>query len=65
MIDDKVKETIENLSDYEAKTMLKLIYGFVVTALTGNGGNEMIKECVNGIANCYNRMIEVKSKDVE
>jgi hypothetical protein len=53
LIDDKVKEKIEDLNEDEAKAMLKIIYGFIETAKTGNGGAGMIKECVDRIYNCY------------
>ncbi|USK39646.1 hypothetical protein LIS77_03700 [Cytobacillus firmus] len=60
MIDDKVKEKIEQLDENEAKAMLKIIYGFVETAKTGNGGNGMIKECVDKISNCFESIPDKK-----
>jgi hypothetical protein len=65
LIDDKVKEKIEQLNENEAKAMLKIIYGFIETAKTGNGGDEMIKECVEGIFNFYESIPDVKSKNAK
>lgn len=60
-MDDKVKEKIEQLDEYHAKAMLKVIYSCIETAETGNGGDEMIKECVDKISNFYQRIPEIKS----
>lgn len=61
LIDDRIKEKIEQLDENEAKAMLKIIYGFVATAKTGDGGDAMIRECVDEIANCYQSIPEVKN----
>lgn len=63
MIIDKVKEKIEHLDENDAKALLKIIYGFVVTAKTGNGGDVMIKECVDSIFNVYESIPETRSKN--
>ncbi|MGY0694568.1 hypothetical protein ACW2QC_17600 [Virgibacillus sp. FSP13] len=63
MIDDKVKERIEQLDETDAKAMLKIIYGFVETAVTGNGGDEMIKECVDKVSNFYKSIPDIKELD--
>lgn len=60
-MDDKVKEKIEQLDEYHAKVMLKVIYGFIEVAKTGNGGDEMIKECVDKISNFYQGIPEIKN----
>lgn len=60
MIDDKVKEQIEQLDEYHAKAMLKVIYGFMETAKTGNGGDRMIRECIDKISDFYQRIPELK-----
>lgn len=61
LIDDKVKEKIEQLDEYHSKAMLKVIYGFIETAKTGNGGDEMIRECVDKISNFYQSIPEIKN----
>jgi len=33
--------------------MLKMIYSCIETAKTGDGGDEMIKECLDTISNIY------------
>lgn len=42
LLDDKVNEKIEQLDEHEAKIMLKATYGMIETAMTGNGGDEMV-----------------------
>jgi hypothetical protein len=59
-MDDRVREKIEQLHENEAKALLKIIYGFVVTAKTGKGGEEMLKECLEGIFNCYEKIPDVE-----
>lgn len=60
LIDEIVKEKIEKLDENEAKAMLKIIYGFVETAKTGNGGESMIIECVDKIHGFYESLPGVK-----
>lgn len=60
MIDDKIKEKIEQLDKKDAQAMLKIIYGFVETAMTGNGGDEMKLHCLNRISNFYESIPYVK-----
>lgn len=60
MIDDKVKERIEQLDETDAKSMLKIIYGFVETSMTGNGGDEMKIECINRLSNIYKSIPDIK-----
>lgn len=61
LIDNKVNEKIEQLDEYHAKAMLKVIYGFIETAKTGNDGDEMIRECVDKISNFYQSIPEIKN----
>lgn len=60
MIDAKIKERIEQLEKNDAQAMLKIIYGFVETAMTGNGGDEMKVHCLSQISNFYESIPDVK-----
>ena len=56
---------IDKLSDEDAKSLLKVMYGFVNTAMTGNGGNEVKLEVVHKLSNIYKRtsdLNELRSK---
>lgn len=45
--------TINQLTEEDAKSLLKIIYGFVNTAMTGSGGDEFKIEVVNKISEIY------------
>ncbi len=64
MTDEEVNEKIEQLDEYHAKVMLKVIYGCIETAKTGSGGDEMTRECVDKIFNFYQRIPEIKNDSV-
>lgn len=49
-------ETVNNLTAEDAKSLLKLIYGFVNTAMTGNGGDKAKVEAVQQISDLYKRI---------
>ena len=49
-------ETVNNLTAEAAKSLLKLIYGFVNTAMTGNGGDKAKVEAVQQISDLYKRI---------
>lgn len=63
LIDDKIKARIEQLDKNDAQAMLKIIYGFVETAMTGNGGDEMRLDCLNRISNFYKSTPDVKESN--
>jgi len=56
---DLMLNTINNLSEEDAKSLLKIIYGFVNTAITGEGGNEVKLEVINKISGIYKRIPEL------
>lgn len=41
------------------KRMLKITYGFVNTAITGEGGNEVKLEVINKLSGIYKRIPEL------
>ena len=49
-------ETVNNLTAEDAKSLLKLIYGVVNTAMTGNGGDKAKVEAVQQISDLYKRI---------
>lgn len=63
MIDDKIKARIEQLDKNDAQAMLKIIYGIVETAMTGNGGDEMRLDCLNRISNFYTSTPDLKESN--
>jgi len=50
---------VNNLTDEDAKTLLRLIYGFIDTATTGSGGDKVKLEIVDKISNIYKRVPEL------
>lgn len=50
---------VNNLTDEDAKSLLRLIYGFLDTAITGNGGDKVKLEIVDKISNIYKRVPEL------
>lgn len=51
--------TIDQLSEKEAKALLKIIYGFVNTAITGNGGDPAKIEIIEKVFDIYERIQEL------
>lgn len=49
-------DAINQLTEDDAKSLLKIIYGFVNTAMTGNGGNKMKLELLYMISDVYKRI---------
>ena len=56
---DNTLEGVNNLTEEDAKSLLKLIYGFVDTAITGAGGDKVKLEVVDKILNIYKRISEL------
>ncbi|MFA9559455.1 hypothetical protein ACERII_19275 [Evansella sp. AB-rgal1] len=52
----KTIEAVNNLTEEDAKSLLKIIYGFVNTAMTGNGGDKVKLEVVHNLSDIYNRI---------
>ena len=53
---DNTIDAVNHLTEDDAKSLLKLIYGFVDTAMTGNGGDKVKIEVVEKISNHYKRI---------
>lgn len=49
-------DAVNQLTEDDAKSLLKIIYGFVNTAMTGNGGNKMKLELLYMISDVYKRI---------
>ena len=47
---------VNNLTEKDAKSLLKLIYGYINTALTGNGGDKGKLEVVEKISKIYKQI---------
>ncbi len=56
---DNTLNAVNNLSEEDAKSLLKIIYGFVNTALTGDGGDKVKLEVVDKLSNIYKRIPEL------
>ncbi|WP_251394624.1 hypothetical protein [Metabacillus litoralis] len=56
---DLMLDAINNLTEEDAKSLLKIIYGFVNTATTGEGGNEVKLEVINKLSGIYKRIPEL------
>lgn len=63
LIDDNIKGRIEQLDKNDAQAMLKIIYGFVETAVTGNGGDELKLDCLDRISNFFKSIPDVKESN--
>ncbi|MBS3680722.1 hypothetical protein KGF86_10885 [Ornithinibacillus massiliensis] len=50
---------INRLTEEDAKSLLKLTYGFVNTAMTENGGDKMKLEVVDKLSDIYKRIPEL------
>lgn len=55
---DNTIDAVNHLTEADAKTLLKLIYGFVNTALTGNGGDAVKLEVVDKVSDIYKHIPE-------
>ena len=49
-------DAVNNLTEEDAKSLLRLIYGFVNTAMTGNGGDKVKLEVVHKVSDIYKRI---------
>lgn len=56
---DNTLNAVNNLTEEDAKSLLKIIYGFVNTAMTGNGGNKVKLEVLNKVSDIYKRIPEL------
>ncbi|WP_010094679.1 hypothetical protein [Ornithinibacillus scapharcae] len=56
---DNTLNAVNNLTEEDAKSLLKIIYGFVNTAMTGNGGDKVKLEVVNKVSDIYKRIPEL------
>lgn len=56
---DLMLDAINNLTKEDAKSLLKIIYGFVNTAITGEGGNEVKLEVINKLLDIYKHIPEL------
>lgn len=52
-------EAIHHLSEDDAKSLLKIIYGFINTAMTGNGGDPLKIEVVEKVSDLYQKIHEL------
>ncbi|RLL40127.1 hypothetical protein D8M04_19495 [Oceanobacillus piezotolerans] len=50
---------VNHLTEDEAKSLLRLIYGFVDTAMTGNGGDKAKLEVLHKVSDIYKRIPEL------
>lgn len=50
---------INHLTEEDAKSLLKIIYGFVNTAMTGNGGDVVKLEVVENVSEIFHRIPEL------
>lgn len=53
---EKIIETINQLTEEDAKSLLKIIYGFVNTAMTGDGGDNVKLEILQRISDIFKRI---------
>ena len=63
---DNIIDAVNHLTEDDAKSLLKIIYGFVDTAMTGNGGDKAKIEVVEKISNHYKRipdLIKLRNKE--
>ncbi|MDX8367971.1 hypothetical protein [Cytobacillus sp. IB215665] len=52
---------IRNLSEDDAKSLLKVIYGYVNTAMTGNGGDKFKLEVIDEVSDIYKRIPDLNT----
>ena len=55
-------EAIHHLSEDDAKSLLKIIYGYVNTAVTGNGGEKYKVEVIEKLSDIYNQILELNKQ---
>lgn len=53
---ENMLHAINHLTEDDAKSFLRLIYGFVNTAMTGNGGDKVKLEVVHKVSDIYKRI---------
>jgi len=46
-------DAVNHLTEEDAKSLLRLIYGYVNTAMTGNGGDKVKLEILHKISEIY------------
>jgi hypothetical protein len=49
-------DTINHLTEDDAKSLLRIIYRFVDTAMTGNGGDKVKLEVIEKVSDIYKRI---------
>ncbi|MCT2536038.1 hypothetical protein NC661_08955 [Aquibacillus koreensis] len=49
-------DAINHLTEDDAKSLLRLVYGFVNTAMTRNGGDKVKLEVVEKVSDIYKRI---------
>ena len=54
-------DAINNLKEKDAKSLLKIDYGLVNTAMTGTGGDKVKLEVVNKLSDIYKRIPELNN----
>ncbi|NAP00450.1 hypothetical protein FRY77_31190 [Halomonas sp. MG34] len=50
---------VNQLTEEDAKSVLRLIYGYVDTAMTGNGGDQVKLEVVDRVSTIYHCIPEL------
>lgn len=50
---------VNNLAEEDAKSLLKVIYGFVDTAISGDGGDVVKLEVLDKLSNIYKSIPEL------
>ncbi|XRG80733.1 hypothetical protein V5E38_10705 [Rossellomorea sp. GAMAL-10_SWC] len=53
---EEVREKIKHLDESSAKTLLMIIYTRFVTAFTGTGGDEFIKQTAKDLFDMYSNL---------
>ncbi len=49
-------DAVKHLTEDDAKSLLRLIYGLIDTAMTGNGGDKVKLEVVEKVSDIYKRI---------
>ncbi|MED1943290.1 hypothetical protein, partial [Cytobacillus firmus] len=52
-------DAVNHLTEADAKTLLGLIYGFINTAMTGNGGDAVKLKVVDKVSDIYKHIPEL------
>ncbi|MGY0694562.1 hypothetical protein ACW2QC_17570 [Virgibacillus sp. FSP13] len=58
---DNTLDAVNNLTEEDAKSLLKIIYGFVATAMIGGGGDKVKLEVINKLSNIYKRIPDLNN----